>query len=112
MLQAAWGAALKLVDDKGNVSEDASVRKGSFLRRTCCQALASEDCANAFDVAIGIAKATARFQRTRCGQLPPKTVRRYELLLSLARELAAEFPRCDDILIRFACGKLESAWDR
>lgn len=112
MLRAAWGAARKLIDRKGTLSAETSSRKGAFLRRKCCRDLATEDCSNVFDTAVAIAQATIRFQRSHCGQLAPQTARRYELLSSLAHELEAGFPGCDDILIRSACAQLELEWDR
>lgn len=112
MLQAAWGAARNLVDRNGTVSAETTARKEAFLRRKCCRGLTTEDCSKSFDMAVAMAQTTIQFRRRHCGQLAPRTTRRYELLASLARELETGFTGCDDILIRSACAQLELEWDR
>ena len=112
MLEAAWNAAMSLVDDKGDLRGDLADAEARFLKRKPCQALVEDDCKAAFHRAVEIAQVATRFRRSSCGTLPPKPARRYELLLSLARELESKFPGADQVLVMAGCRMLEVCWDR
>ena len=112
MLVSAWGAAIKLINSKGNLVEDPNVAEKKFLKRKSCSGLPSEDCLDAFRNSLEVAQAVRHFQYTRCGINPPKASRRYELLHTLAKELEIEFPSTDQLTILAGCSLLELEWDR
>ena len=112
MIQGAWNAAGAILDDKGDLSEAPEAAQAKFLRRKCCDGLAEDVCKRAFLNALEIAQAAERFRRSSCPQNGPKPSRRYELLLSLARQLEVAFPQAGLLHIMIACRGLEHRWDR
>lgn len=112
MLDGAWNAATTLLDDEGSLRCDLGEAEARFLRRKCCQNLAEDDCRTVFHTAVQVAQTAIQFRRSRCGTLPPKPSRRYELLLALAKELEARFPAADPFLLMAGCGLVEMYWDR
>ena len=87
---AAWEAALSIIDTKGNLTEefDAALRK--FVKRKPCKNASQDYCREKFRAAVDVAQCSIKFMRTGVGANPPKPARRYELLLELARELEAK----------------------
>jgi hypothetical protein len=112
MLNDAWTAAMRLVNDRGDLRIDLQRAETRFLKWKSCLGLPEEDCRTAFRTAVEIAQETVRFRRSNCGVSSPKPSRRYELLRSLAEILEARFPSEDAILIRAGCKLLEMHWDR
>lgn len=99
MVFGAWSAATALLDDKGSFRGELREAELRFVKRKCCQGLAEDDCRLVFNTAVHIAQAAISFRRTNCGARQPKPTRRYELLLSLAKEIEAEFPDSDPFLM-------------
>lgn len=112
MLEAAWNAAMSLVDEKGDLREDMDAAEARFLKRKPCLFLMKDDCRATFHRAVEIAQVATRFRRSNCGTLSPNPVRRYELLFSLATELESKFPGTDQLLVMAGCRMLEIYWDR
>ena|SRR5690349_3638700 len=112
LLSDAWNAATALLDDKGGCQSDLHEAELKFLGRKCCQGLAEDDCRLVFRTAVQIAQATISFRRSRCGSSQPRPSRRYELLLSFAKELETTFPTSDQFLLMAGCKMLEMHWDR
>ena len=112
MLDAAWNAATSLVDSKADLCDDLAEAETRFLKRKSCQGLAEEDCRAAFQTSVEIVRTVLLFRRANCGSLPPKPTRRYELLLSLAKELESKFPNSDTALTMAGCRMAELYWDR
>ncbi len=112
MLDAAWNAAMSAVDDRGNLRGDPGEAETRFLKRRSCQGLPEDDCRTVFHTAVEIAQAAIHFRRSNCGSLSPKPARRYELLLSLAKDLESRFPHSDGALIMAGCRMVELYWDR
>jgi hypothetical protein len=112
MLNDAWTAAMRLVNDRGDLRLDLQRAETRFLKWGCCLGLPEEECRTAFRTAVEIAQETIRFRRSNCGASSPKPARRYELLRSLAEVLEARFPSKDAVLVMAGCKLLEMHWDR
>lgn len=112
MLDAAWNAAMSAVDDSGDLRSDLGEAETRFLKRKSCRGMHADDCRAVFHTAVEIAQAATHFRRSKCGSLPPKPARRYELLLSLAKDLESRFPHSDVALIMAGCRMVELYWDR
>ena len=109
---AAWDAALSLIDTNGDLIEEFDVALKKFTKRKSCSKASTEHCAAKLTDAINVASHSIKFMRTRTGTLPPKPVRRYELLLDLAKELVAKFPEANRSLHMAGCRYVELHWDR
>jgi hypothetical protein len=109
---AAWDAALSLVDDKGDLTEDFDVSLKKFTKRKSCRSASTEYCAVKLKNAIRVAQVSIRFMRAKAGTMPPKPVRRYELLLALAKELETKCPEASASLQMAGCRYVELHWDR
>ena len=109
---AAWDAALSLINTKGDLIEDFDVALKKFMKRKSCRKASKKFCAAKLKGAINVAQHSINFMRTRIGTLPPKPVRRYELLLDLAKELEAKFPKEHKSLHMAGCRYVELHWDR
>jgi hypothetical protein len=112
MLNGAWNAAIRLINDRGDLRTDLQRAETRFLKLKCCLGLPEEDCRTAFHTAVKIAQETIRFRRSNCGESSPKPARRYELLHTLAEVLESRFPSEDAVLIEAGCKLLEMHWDR
>ena len=109
---AAWDAALSMISTKGDLIEEFDVALNKFTKRKTCSKASKEYCAAKLKDAINVAQHSIKFMRTRTGTLPPKPVRRYELLLDLAKELEAKFPEANRSLHMAGCRYVELHWDR
>jgi len=109
---AAWHAALSLINTNGDLIEEFDVALKKFKKRKSCSKASKEYCAAKLKDAINVASHSIKFMRSRIGTLPPKPVRRYELLLDLAKELEAKFPDANRSLHMTGCRYVELHWDR
>lgn len=110
MLLGAWNAADAIVDYKGDLNDDLDRAKTKFLQIERRDGITDTECSNAFLTAVGIAQSAEGFRRSECPQNSPRPSRRYELVLSLARRLEAEFPDADRMFILAACRRLDQHW--
>ncbi len=112
LLNAAWRAALGLYHCDDRPDGDPGDARRRFLRRKPCHLLAPSECEAAWHLAVGIVQASHSFRRSRCGTLPPRASRRYELHHALALQLETDFPEATPLLVARGCQLLKSYWDR
>jgi len=104
---AAWDAALSLLDRKGDLVEEFDVAFKKFTKRKSCREAPQDYCEKQFRSAINVAQCSVRFMRSKIGALPPKPVRRYQILLELAKELETKCPEADASLHMAGCRYVE-----
>ena len=112
VITSAWNAAMSLLDHHGDSKEDIGIATERFLKRRACAGHSRDECEKEFVNALRVARAAILFRRAKTGQLPPSPVRRYELLLQFARELATECPEANDYTMMAGCRTVEMYWDR
>ena len=109
---AAWEAALSILDRNGEVIEEFESALERFIKRRACKEAPHAYCEEKLKAALSVAQCSVKFMRSKTGSLPPKPVHRYEILLTLAKELEIKCPKADASLHMTGCRYVELHWDR